>query len=391
MTRARHMISTWLVVVPLGAALVPLVVPPWTYALLAARIALAALGPAIALAAPLLAALAMVVTRGRRRWLVAVAFGTALLAVMPALAARRPAERAATALGATARGGAARGSAALPNAVTGPLTGPPAPTGLVERAVRYSAADGSPLTGRLFRVPARCAAACPAVVVIYGGAWQRGVATQFAATNRWIAGLGYTVVALDYRHAPAARHPAQWLDVRGGLALLADSSAAWGIDTTRVVLWGRSSGGHLATLAAWHPSDGASGVRVRGVISFYSPYDLVRGYTDLPRPDPIDARAALRALTGGAPDAVPAVYRDASPSSFVRAGLPPTLLVYAGGDHVVKPEFGRDAAAALRRAGNDVVHVELPFAEHGFDFAEGGAAAQAALRLVVAFLESVMR
>jgi acetyl esterase/lipase len=74
----------------------------------------------------------------------------------------------------------------------------------------------------------------------------------------------------------------------------------------------------------------------------------------------------------------------------VRAGLAPSLLVYAGADHLVKPEFGRAAAAALRASGSPVVHVELPWAEHGFDFAHGGPGGSAALGLVLRFLGAVL-
>jgi acetyl esterase/lipase len=280
--------------------------------------------------------------------------------------------------------------------------GPPAPPtpahdgAVSERAVRYPAADGrTELTLRLVRpraAPGVPAGARPTLVVLYGGAWQRGAAGQSAAVDRRFAARGYTVVALDYRHAPAFRHPAPLDDVRRGLALVRDSAAAWGADPARVVLWGRSSGAHLALLAAWAP-DGAE-VRpppVRGVIDEYGPYDLAAGYADPPRPDPIDVRAVLRAYAGGAPRDAGGVYRAASPASYVRPGLPPALLVYGGRDHVVLPRFGRAAAAALGRSGVPAVYAELPWAEHGFDLAPGGLGARVAERLAEGFAARVTR
>ena len=56
----------------------------------------------------------------------------------------------------------------------------------------------------------------------------------------------------------------------------------------------------------------------------------------------------------------------------------------------MKARFGRDAAAALRRAGVPVVYVEVPWAEHGFDVADGGPQAQAALGVVMRFLARVL-
>jgi acetyl esterase/lipase len=113
----------------------------------------------------------------------------------------------------------------------------------------------------------------------------------------------------------------------------------------------------------------------------------VQGYRDTPSPDPIGVRAVLRDFVGGTPDELPARYHAASPSSYVRPGLPPTLLLYGGRDHVVKPEFNRGAAAALRRAGVRVVQVELPWAEHGFDLGPAGLGGQLALRVVTDFLQ----
>jgi acetyl esterase/lipase len=227
-------------------------------------------------------------------------------------------------------------------------------------------------------------------VVLYAGAWLNGRPSQGAPIHRWLAGRGYVVVALDYRHAPAHRFPAQLDDVRRGLAVVRDSALAWRVDTRRVALWGRSSGGHLAALTAWSSGADALPLRVRGVIDFYGPFDLARGYYDRPTPDPIDGPRVLRAFLGGPPDAMPSRYRDASPRSWVRPGLPPTLLVYGGGDHVVKPEFGRAEAAALRASGDPVEFVEMPWAEHAFDLAAGGPQGTAALRIALRFLSRVL-
>jgi acetyl esterase/lipase len=260
-----------------------------------------------------------------------------------------------------------------------------------EGATRYAAEDGTPLTLRRYRPGTRAggpAGPRPAVVVLHAGAWRSGDAGQAAAVHRALARRGYAVVALDYRHAPRHRFPAQPADVRRGLALVRDSAAAWGVDPRRVVLWGRSSGGHLALLAAFAP-DPLPGLQVRGVVSFYGPVDLAEGYRRPPRPDPIDARAVLTAFLGGAPAAMPERYRAASPIAYAREGLPPALLVYGGRDHVVEARFGRALAAALRRAGSPVVHVELPWAEHGFDFARGGAGARVSDALLAAFLARV--
>src|SRR6185436_19059113 len=95
-------------------------------------------------------------------------------------------------------------------------------------------------------------------------------------------------------------------------------------DTSRVVLMGRSAGAHLAILAAYrHPA-----VRVRGVVSYYGPADLIDAYRNPPRPDPLHIRTVEQFFIGGTPDSMPRDYAAASPVTYVTRPLPPTLLVY---------------------------------------------------------------
>ena len=253
------------------------------------------------------------------------------------------------------------------------------------RVISYAAADGTPLSMRLYVLDKPVLK--PLVVVIYGGAWRGGDATQAENVSKALASRGFAVAAIDYRHAPRFQYPAQLEDVHRGISLLRDSALAWKLNAEHIALLGRSSGGHLAELAAYKP--GAP--PVRAVVALYAPHDLIQGYRDLPSPDPIGVRDVLTGFLGGTPDQQMTRYRDASPSSYVRAGLPPTLLIFGGRDNIVKPEFNRGAAAALRRAGVRVVSVELPWAEHGFDLAPAGLGAQLAFQVIVQFLDRELR
>lgn len=261
------------------------------------------------------------------------------------------------------------------------FTGLPTSADVVERTVAYAAPDAEQLTMRIYSLPKR--EMRPTVVVLYGGAWRNGTSAQAANVSRALAARGYLVAALDYRHAPRSVFPAQVDDVSRGILLLRDSSEAWGIDITRMAILGRSSGGHLAELAAYMPS----GYPFRAVIAIYAPWDLVEGYMDLPSPDPIGVRGVLTSFMKGMPEQKLSQYRMASPVSYVRPGLPPTLLLFGGRDHVVKPEFNRKAAQRLRAAHVPVVSVELPWAEHGFDLAPTGLGGQLAFNVISDFLD----
>jgi acetyl esterase/lipase len=252
-----------------------------------------------------------------------------------------------------------------------------------EQTVHYAAADGSPLELRVFRTTDGAGGRRPLVIVLYGGAWRGGDPMQGARMSRALARHGYVVAAIDYRHAPKFVYPAQLDDVRRSIALARDSAASWNADTTRIALLGRSAGGHLAELSAFKPGDRP----VQAVVGIYAPWNLAEGYRDVPSPDPIGVRGVIGNFVGGTPDAQPVRYRDASPSTYVRSGLPPTLLIFGSRDHLVKPEFNRAAAVALRAANDRVVEVELPWAEHGFDQVPAGLGERLTYWTVVTFLD----
>jgi acetyl esterase/lipase len=215
----------------------------------------------------------------------------------------------------------------------------------------------------------------PAIVTLYGGGWQSGEPTQDEFFNRYMASRGYTVVAIDYRHAPQYRFPSQLEDVKAALIYIHTHAKALKVDVDRLVLMGRSAGAQLAMLAAYPPGS----LPVRAVVNYYGPVDLTVGYNQPPRPDPIDTRALLRAFLGGTPAEKPDVYQLASPYTYVKSNLPPSLLVYGKRDHVVKAEFGRALRNRLTATGNQVVYIELPWSEHAFDTVFNGIGNQLAL------------
>jgi acetyl esterase/lipase len=260
------------------------------------------------------------------------------------------------------------------------VRGLPAREARVTRGVRFASPAGEPLVMDITRPLAR--GVYPAIVEIYGGAWRSGTPAQAALFDRHMAAQGYVVFAIDYRHVPRFRFPAQLEDVRTALAFVREHAAEYEADASRVALLGRSAGGHLALLAAYEPGP----LRVRGVVAYYPPIDLAEGYADPPRPDPIDVRSVLRAFLGGPPEAFPDLYRAASPIHHVRPGLPPTLVLQGSRDHLVIPRFARALDEKLRSAGNASVLLEVPWSEHAYDGVSGGLASQLTLYYVERFL-----
>lgn len=250
----------------------------------------------------------------------------------------------------------------------------------VKTDVQFAAPDGIPLTLDVYR-PGQ-AGTYPGVVMVHGGAWRSGSPKDNPEFNRYLAAQGYTVIAVSYRLAPQHPFPAQLEDVQTAIAFIQQHAAEYELDLNRMVIMGRSAGGHLAKLVAYQPN----AYPFKAVVSYYGPIDLTKGYYDLPNPDPINVRAVLEAFLGGTPDAVPAQYQQASPASLLRRNLPPTLLIYGGRDHIMKATFGRQLADQLRSLGNTAVYIEIPWAEHAFDAIFNGVSNQLALYHTERFL-----
>jgi acetyl esterase/lipase len=225
----------------------------------------------------------------------------------------------------------------------------------------------------------------PGVIDIYGGAWQRGAPEDNQQFHRYLAYKGYGVFAIDYRHAPKFRFPAQIEDVRAAIAFVQAHAAQYQIDPDRLILCGRSAGGQLALMAAYEPGT----VPIRAVIAFYPPTDLVGGYSDVPSPDPIDVREVLTTFLGGSPAQAAEAYRAASPITYARPGLPPTLLIQGARDHIVKPRFPRELQSKLAASGNRAVLLEIPWAEHAFDAVFPGIGNHLALHYIDQFLAQI--
>ena len=250
----------------------------------------------------------------------------------------------------------------------------------ITRRIPFASPQGVALTLDVYRPVT--SGRYPVVVQVYGGAWQRGVPGDNAAFAAYLAAHGFVVFAIDYRHAPQWQWPAQIEDVRTALAWIREHGGDYDADTSRLALVGRSAGAQLALAAAYEP--GAP--PIAAVVSFYGPVDLVDGYRDPPRPDPIDVRTIEELFLGGTPDAQPARYREASPITYVSSGLPPSLLIYGSRDHVVLSRFGEMLDRRLRAAGATSVFLEIPWAEHAFDVIANGPSGQVSLYYTERFL-----
>jgi acetyl esterase/lipase len=254
----------------------------------------------------------------------------------------------------------------------------------ITRGIPVAAPSEVPLTVDVYRPEGN--QTVPAVVQIYGGAWRSGEPDDDAALAQALAGAGFAVFAIDYRHAPRWQWPMQLHDVLDALAWVRAHAADHQADGARLALIGRSAGGQLAMRASQDERAGT----VRAVVTVYGPVDLVEGYRSPPDPDPLDVRAVEEALFGGTPDERRDLYVDASPITRARLPHPPVLIITGGRDHIVEPRFGVMLHEALRAGGVSLL-LHLPWADHAFDAVPFGPSSQIALYYTQRFLTMALR
>jgi acetyl esterase/lipase len=259
-------------------------------------------------------------------------------------------------------------------------------------------------------LPAEIAKRKPLVVWVHGGGWNRGDARASGAFADWpgvlagLAGRGFVVASVDYRLSAEARFPAQIQDVKAAIRFLRVHAAEYGIDSARVYIWGGSAGGQLAALAAttcgmkeFEPAistgrmshaemekavnQGAVSDCVEGAAIWYGIFD-VGSYKGSNTEDYLGCKG---------PSCEPAAHAS-SPLNYVRAGLPPMLILQGTADTTIDPAQAPRMSATLKAAGDPVELVMLPGAGHGWigkTLEETKAASLEALRRTVLFFEQL--
>jgi acetyl esterase len=112
---------------------------------------------------------------------------------------------------------------------------------------------GRMLMARIYRP--KGAGPFPTVLDLHGGAWNRKDRFAEEPMDRALAASGLLVVAVDLTLAPEAPYPACVQDANYAVRWLKAKAATWNGDTSKIGVYGSSSGGHVAELLAMRPRD----------------------------------------------------------------------------------------------------------------------------------------
>ncbi|HEX2072145.1 MAG TPA: alpha/beta hydrolase fold domain-containing protein [Geodermatophilus sp.] len=235
----------------------------------------------------------------------------------------------------------------------------------------YSAEPGFRPLFLDLRVPATAAESpAPVVVWIHGGGWVHGTRRRrppnlhASRVVERIVEAGFAVALVDYRLAAEAPFPAPALDLKAAIRWLRAHAGQFGLDASRVALWGESAGAHLATLTGLcrrldaEPRTGEfleQSEEVQAVVDWYGPADLAGLVLDAhAESEERGAGDPLVLLTRGT-DWTP---EELSPIRYVRPDAAPLFIAHGAQDRLVPVEQSRMLHRALQELDADVEYLE---------------------------------
>jgi acetyl esterase/lipase len=273
------------------------------------------------------------------------------------------------------------------------LRRPPQPNVDVKTLI-YTTRDDKPLELDFYRAhmdsAARSAdstATTPLVITIHGGSWSSGSRKELPQLNYYLAVRGYAVAAVGYRLAPANPFPAATDDVNAAIDYLKSHARSLGVDSSRIVLVGRSAGGQLALQSAYTKNDPA----IKGVAALYAPSDQIWGWEHPTNTRVYDSFAVLRNFLHGEPSEIHDAYIAASPINYIGSHTIPTLLLHGSMDPLVSVKQSERLDSALSLMKRPHLLVEMPWATHGCDYVFYGPCGQTVTFAIERFVASVTK
>jgi acetyl esterase/lipase len=211
-------------------------------------------------------------------------------------------------------------------------TATPVPTPVPEKITPNVAYGTDPLQKMDIYLPAnRTTASTKVLVLIHGGGWTTGDKADFAVMIDTLKKRlpDYAIFNVNYRLATfgANLFPTQELDIKSAVEFIYSNRASYLVGD-KFVMMGASAGGHLALLHAYKY---AAPVKIKAVVDFFGPSDMVDLYNNPGTVSPL----VIAALMSGTPTSNPTLYQQSSPIVQVAATSSPTIIIQGGMDPLV--------------------------------------------------------
>jgi acetyl esterase/lipase len=214
----------------------------------------------------------------------------------------------------------------------------------------------------------------PVVIYIHGGGWVQGTKEGSLLSALPFLSMGYSVVNVEYRLANVSLAPAAIEDCRCALrwVITHGKEQQYNFDATRIVIAGASAGGHLALTTGMLPASAGfdrmcytvDEPKVSAIVNFFGIADLpdmLEGPNKKPFPEnwPYTTQ-----WIGNQPNRGE-IAKAASPMTYVRSGIPPTISIHGDADPLVPYQHSVRLQEALQKAGVPHELVTIPGGGHG--------------------------
>jgi len=212
----------------------------------------------------------------------------------------------------------------------------------------------------------------PLIVYVQGSAWRKQELYTAIPSLSHVASRGYVIASVEIRNTDIAKFPSALEDVKCAVRFMRENADNYGVDPTRVAVWGDSSGGHLALMTGLTAGEYNNGLykdqsdEVSAVVAYYGVTDIpnLGRYNNIFDHDSEDSPEGLF-LGGRVKDNIE-LAKKASPIYMdLWKKLPPFLIVHGTDDEVVHVNQSIEMYKALKEHKQNVFFYKVIGAGHG--------------------------
>jgi acetyl esterase/lipase len=234
----------------------------------------------------------------------------------------------------------------------------------------YERANG--WEGKLDIYARRAPTPAPTVIFIHGGGWVQGTKEASVLTVLPYIAMGYSVVNVEYRLANVSLAPAAIEDCRCALRWVVAHAKEYNFVVDKLVIAGTSAGGHLALTTGMIPTSAGfdricqtpAEPRVAAIVDFFGITD-VADLLDGPNKKPFPENGPYTVQWLGNQPNRAEIAKAASPLTYVKSGVPPTISIHGDADSTVPYAHSVRLQDALQKAGVAHELVTIPGGGHG--------------------------
>lgn len=211
----------------------------------------------------------------------------------------------------------------------------------------------------------------PLLIWVCGGGFEVLDKDVWMPEMQYFARNGYSIASIEYRTHNVKPFPGLIEDAKEAVRYLRAHAKQFGIDVERIAMMGESAGGYISSMVGvtGNTKEFDTGENleqsseIQAVINIYGRTRQERGWYE--KVEQGRPRNTTELLMNGKPDDIPEVYRKATPTTYMRKGLPPFLLLHGTEDKAV-PVIQNDLFYDdLLNAGTDVDYYRVIGAGHG--------------------------